>query len=155
MSHLATDQIKNQTIEIPLRFKKSATVSAIRLRVFKHGILSDGSFILSLNSNDQILGEVAITGTKIQENISGTYATGMLTWQFDNPIRLNKKSGMDLNVMARLAVIGLTESDTNYLALVRQHEFKFIDEFGMSAPDGAPDYEVAWYSAYGIEIYTI
>lgn len=155
MSHLATDQIKNQVIEIPLKLKRSATISAIRLRILKHGILTDGSFVLSLNSGNEILGEVAITGLEIQENITSTYATGMLTWQFNNPIRLNKKSDTELNLVVKLTVNGLTESDTNYLALVRQHEFKFIEEFGMSAPMGAPDYEEAWYSAYGMEIYTI
>lgn len=156
MSYLATDQLKNQTINIPLRLLKSATIAAIRLKVFKNGVLTDGSFSLSLESDGQVLGEVAITGQEISEAVTGTYAIGYLRWQFANPIRVNKKSDVGyVDVNLKLVVSGLTESDSIYLALVRQHEFKFITEFGAEAPPAAPDYEAAWYSAYGMEVYTI
>jgi len=49
---------------------------------------------------------------------------------------------------------GHTPDNDNYIALIRQFESTFVDEFG-TRPDLISPEQDGWFNPWGIEIYTI
>lgn len=157
MSYLAVNSFDDDftTVDIGMRITESVMIKAIRMKMFKHGTIADGTLTLQvLNDNDTVIGTQSITHTQFNE-ISGTYAHGYINFQFDEQVCINKdENDSYIQLTLRLTMSGHTEDTNNFVALVRQFDGEFVDEYGTRPTSISPE-EDGWFNPYGVEIYGI
>lgn len=154
MSLLVVNQLKNnEAVDINLRINKSKTIHAVRIKMLKHGTIADGVFKLEVMDGASVLDESALDMTKVAA--LGTYAQGYFKYELPYPIRINVSASSNYTeITFRISVSGHTDSDSTYLGLIKQHEFKYITEYGVYPSPATMDEGRAWYSPYGLELYT-
>jgi len=158
MSYLAVSSFDDDftTVDIGMRVTSLVMIKAIRFKMFKHGTIADGTLTLQvLNEDDTVIGTKAITAAELNTGIPATYAHGYLNFQFDEQVCINKDEGDDyIELTLRLTMSGHTEDTSNYVALVRQFEGEFVDEYGSRPTADSPEMD-GWFNPYGVEIYGI
>lgn len=154
MSMLVVDQLKNNSnVDINIRTQYSKSIHAVRLKMIKHGVISDGEFKLQLVEGGEVLAESVLDLDELS-NLA-TYAHGYFKFELPYTVRVNSSNNVETtDVTFRVTVSNHTDSDDNYLALVKQHEYKYISEFGSYPAPANTEAEKAWYSPYGIQLYT-
>ncbi len=156
MTQLAINKLENNDIiETSIRVESSVTFKAIRLKVFKKGTLTNGVFTLEIYDGASLLGTAVIDSDDLSQ-ITGTYAYGYVNFELPYPVRVNVPRDQDYTELElKLTVSGLTNSESNYLGLIKQHEFKYISEFGTYPVGATTDETKAWYAPYGVELYVV
>lgn len=155
MSYLCINKFDNDTSEITtgIRFTESCVIKAMRLKVFKHGVLADGTLELQVkNSSGTVIGRKSISHEEINTGISATYAHGYMSFEFPESIVINKSALSDyIECSIHLVMSGHTEDSNNYIALVRE-ENPFTTEYGDRPINESTN---VWFNPYGIEIYSV
>ena len=157
MSYLAVNSFDDDftTVDIGMRVTDLVMIKAIRFKMFKHGTIADGTLTLQvLNDAATVIGTQSVTAAQFN-TIDGTYAHGYVNFQFDEQVCINiDEDDSYIELTLRLTMAGHTEDTNNYVALVRQFDGEFVDEYGTrpSAVDPETD---GWFNPYGVEIYGI
>lgn len=157
MSYLVVDSFDASftTVDTTARFTENAMIHSIRLKMFKHGTIADGTVTLTLLDGATSIGNVSITAAEFNSGITGTYAHGYVKFTFPESVCVNLESGSAYSeITIRIAMSGHTPDASNYLGLVKQHENTFVSEHG-TRPDTISTAVDCWYNPYGIEIYGI
>ena len=155
MSYLCINKFDNDTTEIStgIRFTEKCSIKAIRLKIFKHGVLADGTLELQIkNDSGTVIGSKSLSYEDINTGIPGTYAHGYMSFELPESVIINKSDLSDyIECSIHLTMTGHTEDPDNYLALVRE-ENPFTPEYG-DRPVNEPTN--VWFNPYGIEIYSV
>ena len=157
MSYLAANSFDNSftTIDIGMRITRSVMIKAIRVKMLKHGTIADGTLTLEVLTDDGTsLSSKSITAAQFNE-VNATYAHGYFKFEFDEQVCINLlDSDTFIPIVIRLTMSGHTEDTDNYVALVRQFDGEFVEEYGDRPASTTPE-DDGWFNPYGIEIYGI
>ncbi len=156
MSFLATESFDdaNTVISQTQRILSSIIIQTIRVKMLKHGTIADGTLTLDVLDGATVIGTSSITAAQF-EAVNATFAHGYFSFEFTEHIKINlNKNTANQELTYRFTMSGHTEDTDNYIALVRQFESPFVDEFGTRPSSTTPE-EDGWFNPYGIEIYGI
>ena len=155
MSNLVINQLENNdSLDIRVRFPKSKTIHTLRLKMLKHGVISDGEFKVEILDGSDVLATSTLGYADFSE--LATYAHGYFKFDLPYPVKVNASRITGYTeITLRVTVTGHTNSESNYIGLIKQHEYKFIDEFGVYPVKATTASEKAWYAPYGVELYTL
>lgn len=158
MSYLAATSFDDSftTTDIGLRVTEPLMAKGMRIKMLKHGVIADGTLTLEVKDpvNGNILSTVNVTAQDFN-NIGATYAHGYIYFEFDEQVGVNLKPSTQFkDLVLTLTMSNHTEDPNNYIALVRQFENPFVEEFGSRPPSVSPE-DDGWFNPYGIEIYGI
>jgi len=155
MSNLVVNQLENNDIiNIKVRFPQSKTLHSVRLKMLKHGVISDGEFKLDVLEGSDVLATSTL-GPSDFAQVTASFAHGYFKFNLPYPVRINISRDVGyIEINLRLSVTSHTNSDTSFIGLIKQHEFKFVDEYGTYPTQASTDSDKAWYAPYGVELYT-
>ena len=155
MSHLAINQLSNNDqVDINVRFNESKTLYALRVKLYKHNVIPDGDFKITILDGATVLAESTLTYADFAQ-VTGTFAYGYFKFDLPYSVRVNVGSVGYQDITFRMTVSNHTNSDNAFIALVKQHELKYITEFGTYPVEASTLEEQSWYSPYGLELYTL
>lgn len=136
------------------RFTKACRIKYVRVKMLKHGTISDGTFTLEVLEGERVLGSTNITAAQITSNVPATYAHGMFTFEFTEcPVVNINKTTAYVQLTFRLSVSGHTFNSNSYMAVCRD-ENPFAGSFG-SRPTFLDQTKDVWFNPIGVEIFTI
>jgi len=140
------------TLDTGMKVIGTQTIQAIRVKILKHGIIADGTLTLEVLEGARSLGSVGITYSEFN-SVGGTYAWGFFAFNFSDAISINTaEDTTETELTLRFTMSGHTPDDDNYIALVRQFESEFVEEFGIRPTPVSPEQD-GWNNPWGIELY--
>jgi len=153
MSYLLADEF-NDLIDIESTFRiqhKGIKLAYIRVHGFKSGVVT-GTFDLTVKQSGVTLGTATIDSADINA-IAGTYAHGMFTWQFTNPLLLAVNEELDEQeyelVFSSDSYVG--DADNNF-SICKDFDNVIVSEYGLNYNILEPEQQ-ACSRPYGLELY--
>lgn len=152
MSTLIVDELfTGIKIDQPIKILADLSVAHIRPWIYKHGILPSGQFKLTVLQGAVELATSIIDFTKINEEITGTYAHGSIRFDFENLVLYVQEKNIETEYILRFEVINYTDDGSKFIGMCRRYEAKTYPTYGTGvAGNEAPN---DFVEPFGLEIF--
>jgi hypothetical protein len=156
MSYLVIEQLENNvTFTQQIRLFKSTNLEALRLNMYKHGSLNNGTLSIGIYDGENLLGSMSLSYLEL--NTLGSYYHGMVRFLPLNAIAIRKNPKepyIELDI--KVTITGHINSSSAFIGLVKE-PYPIIEQYNvLNKPKNSPGLAVdVWYHSIGMELYSV
>ena len=153
MSYLAVNDFNDTftTYDMNQKISRTTVITSARVKLLKHGTISDGTLTLEVFDGAISLGSGSITAAEF-EAVGSTYAYGYFNFEFSGPIVINIDNTIaNKEIIFRITMAGHTEDSNNYIAMIRDFDDPIVTEHGTRPTSVDPETD-GWFNPFAVEI---